>query len=95
MLGLLPASSRSRLWVSAGGGAIHHSGSAYERYGSPTHATGVLGLGSSIALPYGLGANVGLTSLFYHWELSDLGVVYQRGFEKDVLWHAGLTLAVP
>jgi hypothetical protein len=94
MFGLLPASSRARLWVSAGGGMIHHSGTAYDHYGSPTHGVGVLGLGSAVALSHGLGANVGVTSLLYRWELSDNGALYQRGFEKDLLVHAGLTLSL-
>jgi hypothetical protein len=94
MLGLLPASARTRLWVSAGGGMIRHSGTAYDRYGSPTNAVAALGLGSAIALSHGVGANVGVTSLLYHWELTDLGTMYQHGFENDVLLHAGLTLSL-
>lgn len=89
---LSPASSASRFWLSAGGGVIRHSGAGYVPYGSPTNPAGALGLGAAIALPHGLSANLGIASLLYHWELSDSRGLYQRGFETDVLMHAGLTL---
>lgn len=91
---LSPASSTSRFWLSAGGGMIHHSGSSYTPYGSPTHPVGALGFGSTIALARALGASIGVTSLLYHSDLSDSNGSYQRGFETDVLAHAGLTLTL-
>jgi hypothetical protein len=92
--GLTPASTRNRFWVSAGGGLIRHSGTAYDPYGSPSHAAGALGFGSTIALPLGLRASVGVTSLLYRWDLSDKLGPYQRGFQTDVLAHGGLTLSL-
>jgi hypothetical protein len=38
----LHLSPSSRVWISAGGGLIQHGGAAYEPYGSPTNAAGVL-----------------------------------------------------
>lgn len=92
---LSPASTRNRFWVSAGGGLIRHAGTSYEPYGSPTHAAGALGFGSTIALSHGLGASLGVTSLLYRWDLSDSRGLYQRGFQTDMLAHAGLTLSLP
>jgi hypothetical protein len=94
MYGLTPAFSRNRLWVSAGGGLIQHAGTAYEPYGSPTQAAGALGFGSAISLPLGLRASVGVTSLLYRWDLSNSLGPYQRGFQTDILAHAGLTLSL-
>lgn len=90
-----PAVTRSRFWVSAGGGAIRHAGSSYEPYGSPTHAVGALGIGSTIALLHGLGASIGVNSLFYRWDLANSNGPYQRGMQTDLLAHAGLTLRLP
>jgi hypothetical protein len=93
LYGLSPVSS-IHFWMSGGGGFIRHAGTAYEPYGSPTQAVGALGLGSTIALPLGLGASVGVTSLLYRWDLSDSRGVYQRGLQTDMLAHAGLTLSL-
>ena len=90
-----PAFTRSRFWLSAGGGAIRHAGSSYEPYGSPTHAVGALGVGSTIALLHGLGASIAVTSMFYRWDLSNNNGPYQRGMQTDLLAHAGLTLRLP
>lgn len=89
-----PSFPRSSFWLSAGGGMIRHSGSAYAPYHSPTNAVGALGVGSAIALSRGLAASVGVSSLFYHWALSDSNGLYQRGFETDILAHAGVTLSL-
>src|SRR6266550_7092334 len=86
-----PGSSRNRLWVAAGGGAIRHSGSAYAPYGSPTNPVGSLGVGSTLTLAKNLRASVGVSSLLYHWNLSDTNGTYQRGFEHDILAHGGIT----
>jgi len=91
---LSPTFTNSSFWFSAGGGMIRHSGSAYAPYGSPTHPVGALGVGSTISISHGLKANVGLTSLFYRWNLSDSNGLYQRGFETDALAHAGLSLSL-
>jgi hypothetical protein len=89
-----PAFDRTRFWLSAGGGVIRHSGSAYAPYGSPTRPAGAFGIGSTFRLSRGLSAGIGITSLLYRWELSDNTGIYQRGFEKDVLAHAGLTFSL-
>ena len=86
-----PESSRNRLWVAAGGGAIRHSGSAYAPYGSPTNPVGSLGVGSTLTVARNLRASVGVSSLLYHWNLSDTNGTYQRGFEHDILAHGGIT----
>jgi hypothetical protein len=91
---LSPGFATSRLWLAAGGGMMRHSGSAYTPYGSPTNPVGAVGLGSSIALSRSLAASIGVTSLLYHWQLSDSRGLYQRGFETDVLAHAGLALSL-
>ncbi|MFN2602210.1 MAG: hypothetical protein ABR582_05575 [Gemmatimonadaceae bacterium] len=86
-----PESSRNRLWVAAGGGAIRHSGSAYAPYGSPTNPVGSLGVGSTLNFAKTLRASVGVNTLLYHWNLSDANGTYQRGFEHDILAHGGIT----
>lgn len=91
---LSPASTARRFWLSAGGGMIRHSGSSYVVYGSLNDPVGALGLGSSIPLWHGLAANLGVSSLLYHWDLRDENGLYQRGFQTDVLAHAGLTLTL-
>ena len=88
----LTREERNRFWLSAGGGLIRHSGTAYEAFGSPTHPVGALGFGSSFALWHDLAASVGASSLLYNWELSNSGATYQRGFQTDLLMHVGLTL---
>jgi len=88
---LTPESCGNRLWLTAGGGVIRHSGSSYDPYGSPMNAAGALGLGSAIRLPHGLAASFGISSLLYNWKISDGRGVYQRGFETDLLMHAGMT----
>jgi hypothetical protein len=92
MYGLSGESARNRFWLTAGGGFIRHSGSAYEAFGSPTRPLGALGVGSSFPLWHDLAASVGASSLLYSWELSNAGATYQRGFQTDLLVHAGLTL---
>lgn len=89
---LSPESSNHRFWVAAGGGAIRHSGSAYVPYGSPTNPVGTLGLGSTLTFARNLRATFGVSTLLYHWNLSDANGTYQRGFEHDILAHAGVTL---
>jgi hypothetical protein len=92
MYGLSGESARNRFWLTAGGGFIRHSGTAYEAFGSPTRPVGALGVGSSFALWNDLAASVGASSLLYGWELSNAGSMYQRGFQTDLLVHGGLTL---
>lgn len=84
----------SRFWLGAGGGAIKHSGSAYDVYGSPMNAAAALGIGSNVSLSHGLSAAIGVSSLLYRWSISDNNGVYQRGFQTDFLAHAGLTLSL-
>jgi hypothetical protein len=86
--------TRGQLWLSAGGGVIGHSGTAYAPYGAPSHRT--LALGASGALPiwHGLSATAGVDDLFYDWKIAnDLGV-YQTGSESDLVARIGLSLTV-
>jgi hypothetical protein len=87
-----PALGRIPLWLSAGAGVVHHGGVAYSRYGSPTQMTGALGVGSAIPLWGGFRANLGLTTLLYHFDLKDsTGVSLERGFMTDALLSLGVT----
>jgi hypothetical protein len=85
----------TRLWVSSGVGLVRHGGLAYARYGSPTQATGVLGLGSSIPLHRHLKVSLGLTTLLYSFTLRDsAATAVERGFQVDALAHLGLVWAL-
>ena len=86
---------RTRAWLGAGAGSIHHGGAAYEPYGSPVNYGGVVSVGSAIRLIAGLSADLGLTSMIY-----DLNVrgsaqtdprISERGRQVDLLMHAGLS----
>jgi hypothetical protein len=86
--------TRAQLWMSAGGGVIKHSGTAYAPYGSPTHHTLALGAGGALPIWRGLSATAGVDDLFYHWKIAnDLGV-YQTGSESDLVARIGLSLTL-
>jgi hypothetical protein len=86
--------TRAQLWVSAGGGVIRHSGTAYAPYGSPSHHTLALGAGAALPIWRGLSATAGADDLFYDWKIAnDLGV-YQTGSESDLVARIGLSLTV-
>ena len=86
--------TRAQLWLSAGGGVIRHSGTAYAPYGSPSHRTLALGAGAALPIWRGLSATAGVDDLFYNWKIAnDLGV-YQTGSESDLIARIGLSLTV-
>lgn len=83
---------RTRLWASGGAGLIRHGGAAYAPYGSPSQVAGVLGVGSALPLTARLNADLGLTTLFYSFNLKDsTATSIQQGFQVDPLVHVGLS----
>ena len=89
-----PTSAKSALWLGAGGGGIRHSGSSYAPYGSPTHAVGAFGVGSSVPLGRRIVASLGVTGFGYHFAVSDSAGSYQRGWQQDLLAHAGVAVSL-
>ena len=86
--------TRAQLWVSAGGGVVKHSGTAYAPYGSPTHRTLALGAGGALPIWRGLSATAGVDDLFYDWKIANGLGVYQTGSESDLVARIGLSLTM-
>jgi hypothetical protein len=96
-----PSPRRYRLWLSGGGGVVRHEGSAYSDFGSPIDLAGVLGAGATLPITRGLRVTAGASTTLYPFELSmppqlalDDGPL-QKGFQRDVLFHFGLSWSGP
>lgn len=94
---LVPTSRTTNLWLSAGGGVVRYSGSAYGPFGSPSRPAAAAGMGTSVRLLGAARASVGVDALLYEFELSrapgglDAGR-YAHGLQADLLLHAGVAL---
>lgn len=86
-----PASAR--FWLSAGGAAVRHGGSAYARFGNPVNYGGALGLGSTFHIKGPLSAELGLTTLIYRMNVTDPNEpgLSERGTQVDALIHTGVS----
>ena len=81
----------TRVWVGVGPGLVRHAGRAYAAYGSPTQAAGTVTVGTNFPLVGRLGADLGVTTFFYSFDVSGRFSVSQRGFQTDPMLHVGLT----
>lgn len=86
--------TRGQLWLSAGGGAIKHGGTAYAPYGSPSQATLALGAGAALPIWRSFSIAAGIDGLLYEWRLTDGDALYQSGAQSDLVAHLGLSLTV-
>lgn len=85
--------STARLWLSAGGAAVRHGGSAYARFGNPVNYGGALGFGSAFHITGPLSAELGLTTLIYQMKVTDPNEpgLNERGTQVDALFHTGVS----
>ena len=83
----------ARLWLSAGGAAVRHGGSAYLRFGNPVDYGGALGFGSAFHIKGPLSAELGLTTLIYRMNVTDPNEpgLNERGTQVDALFHTGVS----
>jgi hypothetical protein len=95
MSNMAPTNANYRVWASAGPAVVHRGGESYS-FG-PTFTTSydigaALGLGGDIPIRHRLHATVALNSLMYwvHVDHTDDHHSIERGFQNDLLFHAGL-----
>ena len=83
----------ARLWLSAGGAAVRHGGSAYARFGNPVNYGGAAGFGSALHIKGPLSAELGLTTLIYRMNVTDPNEpgLNERGTQVDALFHTGVS----
>lgn len=98
---LSPAPERYRFWLGAGTGLVRHGGDAYADHGSPIDVAGVLGVGAAAHVVSRLRVTGGVSALLYTFDLemppdlrSNPGSL-QRGFQRDVQLHFGLSWGGP
>ena len=87
--------TRTRVWLSAGGGAIQHGGAAYAIFGKPVNYGGVVGLGSAFRIRKGLSVDLGLTTMIYNVDFRTTSIVddglRERGPQWDMTLRTGLS----
>jgi hypothetical protein len=87
----LPA-RRTQVWIAAGPGLVHYSGSAYSPLGSPTLLAGVAGVGASVPALRPIRAELTAGLAVYRLNLRDrVGATLERGMQFDARVTAGLS----
>jgi hypothetical protein len=87
--------SRTRIWLSGGGGVIQHGGKAYSVFDKPVNYGGVVGVGSAFRLRRGLSIDAGLSSMIYKVDFRNSPTaddrLRERGTQADMTLHTGLS----
>ena len=88
-----------RVWVSGGPAVVHHGGDAYSfdpTFTSTADVGAALGFGADIPLGNRLRTTFGVESLLYslHVDNSDDKHSLERGFQTDLMLHAGVSWSV-
>lgn len=96
---MAPTSASYRVWASAGPAVVHRGGDAYSldtSIRSSFDPGAALGLGGDIQIGHRMHATVAVNSLMYwvHVDNVDDHHSIERGFQNDLLLHAGLAWTV-
>jgi hypothetical protein len=99
MSNMAPTNASYRVWASAGPAVIHRGGESYNFDPTITKSFDpglALGLGGDIPIARRMRATIGVNSLMYwvHVDDPDDHHSMERGFQNDLLFHAGLSWTV-
>jgi hypothetical protein len=99
MTNVAPLDARYRVWLGIGPAVVHHAGDAYSfdpSFRSSYDVGAVVGCGGEIPIHSRLRATIGLESLSYwiHVDNPSDHHSLERGFQTDLMLHAGITWAL-